>query len=169
MHVRACPLRTPPPGGEARDHGAMRTESLLIVLAAATGAIVTLQAPLNAELGRHVGEVTASVVSFGVGFVVLVVLAAALGQLGGLSELGSVSWPYLLGGVIGAAFVLVTLVAVPKAGAGPVVSAAVAGQLVMAAVVDRQGWFGVPQHDLTISRVAGILLLLAGVLLVSRK
>lgn len=147
----------------------MRTETLLIMLAAITGAIVTLQAPLNAEVGRHTGEVTASVVSFGVGFVILLVLSAATGQLSGIGEVREVSWPYLLGGVIGAAFVLVTLIAVPKAGAGPVIAAAVCGQLVMAAIVDWKGWFGVPQHDLTPTRLAGIAFMLVGVVLVSRK
>lgn len=147
----------------------MRTETLLIVLAAITGAIVTLQAPLNAELGRSVGDVSASVVSFGTGFVVLLVLAAATGQLADIGEVRHVAWPYLLGGVIGAAFVLVTLIAVPRAGAGPVIAAAVCGQLVMAAIVDWKGWFNVPQHDLTPSRLAGIALMLVGVVLVSRK
>lgn len=147
----------------------VRTETLLIALSAVTGAIVTLQAPLNAELGRSVGDVTASVVSFGIGFLVLVVLAGATGQLSEIGEIREVSWYYLLGGVIGAAFVLVTLIAVPKAGAGPVIAAAVCGQLIMAAIVDWKGWFGVPQHDLTPTRLAGIALLLVGVVLVSRK
>lgn len=142
---------------------------MLIAVSALVGALVTLQAPLNAGLGKHVGEVSSSVISFGTGFLVLLALSAAVGQLDGLRSITSVSFPYLLGGVIGAAFVLLALVAVPRIGAGPLTAAAVSGQLIMAVIVDRFGWFDVPQHDLTPSRVLGIILLLAGLLLVSRR
>ncbi|MDO9354822.1 MAG: DMT family transporter [Solirubrobacteraceae bacterium] len=142
---------------------------MLLVVSILVGALVTLQAPINAELGKHVGEVSSSVVSFGVGFLVLLVLAGVLGQLQGLGKVGEVAWPYFLGGVIGAAFVLLALVAVPKIGAGPLTAAAVSGQLIMAVVIDRFGWIGVPQHDLTPSRVIGVVLLIAGLLLVSKK
>lgn len=142
---------------------------MLLVVSILVGALVTLQAPINAQLGESVGEVSSSVVSFGVGFLVLLVLAGALGQLADLGNVTQVAWPYLLGGVIGAAFVLFALVAVPKIGAGPLTAAAVSGQLIMAVVVDRFGWLGVPQHDLTVSRVLGVALLLAGLVLVSRK
>lgn len=142
---------------------------MLLVVSILVGALVTLQAPINAELGKSVGEVSSSVVSFGIGFLVLLVLAGILGQLGDLANVTQVAWPYFLGGVIGAAFVLLALVAVPKIGAGPLTAAAVSGQLIMAVVVDRFGWLGVPQHDVTPTRVLGVVLLLAGVLLVSRK
>lgn len=142
---------------------------MLLVVSILVGALVTLQAPINAELGKNVGEVSSSVVSFGVGFLVLLVLAGVLGQLGDLGKVTEVAWPYFLGGVIGAAFVLLALVAVPKIGAGPLTAAAVSGQLIMAVVVDRFGWLGVPQHDITATRVLGVVLLLVGVVLVSRK
>lgn len=142
---------------------------MLLVLSIFVGALVTLQAPINAELGKQVGEVTSSVVSFGVGFLVLLVLAGVLGQLSGLGNLGEVSWTLFLGGVIGAGFVLLALVAVDKIGAGPLTAAAVSGQLIMAVIVDRFGWIGVPQHPITPARAVGVVLLIAGLLLVSKK
>lgn len=147
--------------------GWVRVSLLLLVLA--VGALVALQPALNAELGKSVGEATASVVSFGTGFLVLLVVAGFAGQLADVSNVTEVRWPYLLGGVVGAAVVLVSLVAVPKLGAGPLTAALVFGQLVMAVIVDRQGWLGVPQADLTPSRIVGVILLLAGVVLVTRK
>lgn len=147
--------------------GWQRVSLLLLVLA--VGALVALQPALNAELGKSVGEATASVVSFGTGFLVLLVVAGFAGQLADVSNVTEVRWPYLLGGVIGAAVVLVSLAAVPKLGAGPLTAALVFGQLVMAVIIDRQGWLGVPQHDLTPARILGVVLLLAGVILVTRK
>lgn len=142
---------------------------MLLALVVAVGALVALQPALNAEVGKSVGEASASVVSFGIGFVVLLVVAGVAGQLGDLGQITDVRVPYLLGGVVGAAVVLVSLAAVPKLGAGPLTAGLVFGQLVMAVIVDRQGWLGVPQADLTPSRIAGVVLLLAGVLLVTRK
>ncbi|MEH3053465.1 MAG: DMT family transporter [Patulibacter minatonensis] len=141
----------------------------LLLLVIAVGALVALQPALNAELGKSVGEATASVVSFGTGFLVLVLVAGFAGQLGGVAQVTEVRWPYLLGGVLGAAVVLVSLAAIPKLGAGPLTAALVFGQLIMAVIVDRQGWLGVPQADLTAPRIAGVVLLLAGVVLVTRK
>lgn len=138
-----------------------------ILLALAAGIAVTIQAPLNAELGRHTGPVTAAVVSFSVGLIFLLGLAAVLGQLGDITRTREVSWPYLLGGLIGAFFVTTALLAVPKIGAGSFTAAAVSGQLVMAVIVDRFGWLDVPQQDLSPTRLVGVGLLLAGVWLVS--
>lgn len=140
---------------------------MYLVLALAAGILVTIQAPLNAELGRHTGAITASVVSFTVGLAVLLVVAAVVGQLGGVTNVGEVSWPYLLGGLIGAFFVTTALLAVPRIGAGSFTAAAVSGQLVMAVVIDKYGWFDVPQQDLSPARILGVVLLLAGVWLVS--
>lgn len=99
----------------------------------------------------------------------LLAAAAVAGQVSGIGHVGDVRWPYLLGGVIGAALVLVSLIAIPQLGAGPLSAALVFGQLIMAVLVDRQGWLGVPQHDLTGPRILGVVLLLAGVVLVTRK
>ncbi len=140
---------------------------MYLVLALAAGIAVTIQAPINAELGRHTGPITAAVVSFAVGLVILVAVAAVVGQLGGISRTSEVRWPYLLGGLIGAFFVTTALLAVPKIGAGSFTAAAVSGQLVMAVIVDRFGWLGVPQQDLSPARIVGVGLLLAGVWLVS--
>jgi transporter family-2 protein len=39
----------------------------------------------------------------------------------------------------------------------------------MAVIVDRFGWIGVPQHDITPARLAGVAFLIVGLLLVSKK
>jgi bacterial/archaeal transporter family-2 protein len=54
-------------------------------------------------------------------------------------------------------------------GAGGVTAATIAGQLTLAVVVDQFGWLGLAQRSITASRVAGIVLLAAGVFLVVRN
>ena len=75
----------------------------------------------------------------------LVLLALYLvlnGGLGGLSALRDVPWHQLTGGLMGAALVTVSLVTVRTLGAGGVVAATVAGQLIVSALLDRAGVLG---------------------------
>lgn len=66
-------------------------------------------------------------------------------------------------------FVVVALVAVPKIGAGTLTAAVVSGQLLMSLLIDRMGWLGVAQQALTPSRLVGAALLIAGVMLMTRR
>ncbi len=142
---------------------------MLLAVVIVVGSLIAIQPALNAQMGRTVGTVSASVVSFVVGLSVLMIVAAIAGQIGGLANVGEARWPYFLGGLIGAAVVLVSLIAVPRLGAGPMSAGLVFGQMVMAVIVDRQGWFGVPQTSLTPTRILGVLMVLGGVLLVNQR
>ena len=77
-------------------------------------------------------------------------------------------WYYLLGGVLGAAYVTTVLLTVRTLGAGGVTAATVAGQLTAAMVVDRLGVLGLEKTPITAARMVGVLLLFAGTVLVIR-
>ncbi len=79
-----------------------------------------------------------------------------------------VSWYYLLGGVLGAVYVTNALIAVSAIGAGGVAAATITGQLTASVAIDRLGLFGLDQVALTPERVAGVVLLLAGTVLIVR-
>ncbi len=95
-------------------------------------------------------------------------IVALIGQAGGLSSTFDVPWYYLVGGVLGAAYVTVALIAVSSIGAGGVAAATITGQLTAAVVIDRLGILGLEQTSLNATRVAGVVLLLAGTYLVVR-
>jgi transporter family-2 protein len=144
-------------------------KSLAVGLTAIVGGMIALQAPINSTLGKRIGTLPAASVSFVVGTAVLVLLALAFG--GGFGKLGGVrhlSWYYLMGGVLGAAYVTTVLVTVRSLGAGGVTAATIAGQLTAAVVVDQLGILGVARHAVTAPRVAGIALLAVGTFLVVR-
>ena len=140
-----------------------------VVLTAAVGGLIALQAPINSQLGKKVGTFQAAFFSFLIGTAVLLVIASlASGSLGRIPDARHLSWYYLLGGVLGAAYVTTVLVTVRTLGAGGVVAATIAGQLSMAVVVDQLGILGVTKQPITALRVVGIALLAAGVWLVVR-
>ncbi len=140
-----------------------------VILTACTGGLVALQAPVNSVLGRAVGTWQAAFVSFAIGTVALACIAAlATGGLGQVAEVRNVSWYYLTGGLLGAAYVTTILVTVRTLGAGGIVAATIAGQLAVSVVVDHFGLIGVAKHPITLEKVVGVVLLAAGTYLVVR-
>jgi transporter family-2 protein len=144
-------------------------KNVAVALTAFVGGLIALQAPINSTLGKRIGTLPAASVSFAIGTVVLVVLALIFG--GGFGKIGEarhLSWVYLTGGVLGAAYVTSVLVTVRTLGAGGVVAATIAGQLTAAVIVDQLGILGVEKQVITAPRIAGVLLLAAGTFLVVR-
>lgn len=135
----------------------------------AVGVLIALQAPINSELGRAVGTFAAATVSFTIGTILLLAIAVTVG--GGLGDVGEarhLSWVYLTGGVLGAAYVTTVLITVRTLGAGGVTAATIAGQLTASVVIDRAGVLGLEERPVTVGRLIGIALLAAGVFLVVR-
>ncbi len=140
-----------------------------VLLTAFTGGLVALQAPVNSVLGRAVGTWQAAFLSFAIGTVALAAIAAlATGGLGQLSGARNVSWYYLTGGLLGAAYVTTILVTVRTLGAGGVVAATIAGQLALSVVVDHFGLIGVTKQPITVAKVVGVVLLGIGTYFVVR-
>ena len=141
---------------------------LAVFVMAAVGGLIALQPAINAGLGRATGNLAAALISFAVGAVVLAALVGLSGQAGGLGSTFDVPWYYLLGGLLGAAWVFTALVLVNSIGAGGVAAATITGQLTASVVLDRLGVLGLDQEPITFERVLGVVLLLAGTYLVVR-
>ena len=141
-----------------------------VLLTAAVGGLIALQAPINSMLGRSVGTWQAAAVSFGIGTVLLAaIVSLAGGGWGPLGEVRGLSWYYLSGGILGAAYVTTVLVTVRSLGAGGVTAATISGQITLSLLVDQLGILGVDRQPITVERVLGVLLLAGGTYLVVRE
>ena len=138
---------------------------ILAVLIAGIG--VAVQPPTNAALARTAGSVwLAALVSFTVGtLALLAVWAVDRTPVSALK--GAPCWAWF-GGFYGAAFVAALAYAAPRLGLAATLTIAVASQLATAIAVDRLGLFGLPQQPVTVGKLAGVALVLAGVVLVRR-
>lgn len=128
--------------------------------------MLPVQAGVNARLASWLGSpIRASFVSFAIGTVVLLVVAlvAARGVQTGKS---GVPWWAWTGGVLGAFYVVASVVSAPRIGAAAFIGFLLAGQTVAALLADQFAWVGYEQRNITPGRVAGVVLLSAGVLLV---
>ena len=141
---------------------------MLLVLAA--GGMISLQAPTNAMLARAGGSpVLAALISFAVGTVVLLGVWLASGSRPRASSFAGLP-PYAwFGGAYGALYVAVAAYAAPKIGLASLITIGIAGQIVMALLLDHVGALGLPRDPLSIGRIAGAVLVVAGVVLVRRS
>jgi transporter family-2 protein len=144
------------------------TNLVLIVLMACGGLAVAMQPSINARLAQKVGPYESSLISFAVGALALLVVVMISGR-GNLRGVAAASWWELTGGLLGAYFVTMTIIAVPRLGTAAVMSMIIAGQLITGALLDQLGAFGMRQIPLTSMRGLGILLLCLGAALVVRR
>jgi transporter family-2 protein len=143
-------------------------KGLAVFLMAVVGGCIAIQAPINAGLGKATGSFAAATISFAVGTALLAGIVVLSGKAGGIGEATTVEWYYLLGGALGAAYVFSALVLVDEIGAGGVAAATVTGQLTLSVVLDRLGVLGLEETPLSVERVLGVALLLAGTYLIVR-
>jgi bacterial/archaeal transporter family-2 protein len=139
------------------------------LLAVVAGALLPLQALINAQLGQRTsGALFASFASFLIGTlalgVALLVTRTALPALQHTTAVPSWAW---LGGVIGALFVVAATVLVPRLGAAALICLAVFGQLVGSLLLDHYGVLHAPKPA-DAMRIAGAVLVALGALMVVR-
>src|SRR3954462_14118417 len=125
--------------GLRRDQRRSRTmdRGFAVLIMAVVGGCIALQAPINASLGRTTGSFAAATISFAVGTILLAGIVVGSGQAGGPADVTDVNWYYLLGGLLGAAYVFSALVLVSQIGAGAVAAATVTGQLTTSVILHR--------------------------------
>lgn len=140
------------------------------------GTILTVQSGINGQLRKKVcgNPVLASFFSFTGGVLVLTLVLAVTSLTGILpfptpAMLHSTRWWMWTGGFVGAGLVLGSIVLPQKIGFASYFSMLVAGQLVGSVAADAMGLFGSDVHPLNAGRIAGVICLLAGALLVQKK
>ncbi|MBB6465200.1 DMT family transporter [Aminobacter carboxidus] len=140
--------------------------SLLGVLA---GAFIAIQAPVNAQLARGLGvPVAAAAISFLSGAIVLGVITLLTTRTQGLviDWKAPAPWLFVVGGVLGAFYVTSTVLLTPRIGAAALMAFLVAGQLLAGMLVDKAGILGVAVREISMGRIVGAVLLLAGAMMI---
>jgi transporter family-2 protein len=142
---------------------------LAILGALISGACAALQTPTNAMLAKAVNSpVNAALISFAVGTAALFVIALALGQRPNGEAMRSLPAYAWTGGLYGAFFVTAAAFAAPRIGLAFFIALLIAGQLGMALLLDHLGAFGLERQPISPVRIFGILLVLAGTVLIRR-
>jgi len=146
---------------------------LALVGSLVSGVLVAVQTRVNGEFGLALDNgILAAVFSFLVGLVIVAAIVLVHGpSRRGASIIwqgfrgGSLPWWTLLGGVAGAAVVLSQGVSAGVLGVALFSVALVSGQTLGAMAIDHKGLFGQAIVRLTLGRVIGAVIVLAGVVI----
>jgi len=139
----------------------------LIILAVFAGFCNAFQAPVNAALGRFVGIVESSCISFSVGALSLLVVSLVAGK-GSILKIADAPPSLWLGGLLGAFFVTVALFVVPKIGAAVMIASVITGQMAAALIIDQVGLLGIPKNPVDLYRIGGLACLAVGIILLRK-
>lgn len=135
------------------------------------GVVLTTQVATNTQLGKHLDNMyIPAVANMVIGLVATVAVTLALSRSYPTMAMvrSAPLYGWVAGGILGAVYLTGTILLAPKLGAGPLIGLVVTGQIIFSVAVDHYAWFGFAQHAASWPRVAGCLLLIGGVALVSR-
>lgn len=144
--------------------------NVYVLFAITAGAGVAAQAVINGRLRFILGApVWAATAQFVVGLAVLILFGVVSRQaVPAAADAARAPWWMWTGGLFGALFILMAVVATPVLGAALMLASSIVGQLGAALLIDHYGLFGATVIRITPTRVMGVVLLGLGVILIRR-
>lgn len=143
---------------------------LWLVIVFICGALLPLQGGLNARLGKSIDSpIYASMFTFIVGAIAVAFYLQFTKETitwTGLKSASLSSW--LGGGITGAIFITCTMLAIPRIGMALTFGLVVAGQMVVAVLLDHYDILVAEQHSINIWRLVGIVMIILGVVVVRK-
>lgn len=128
------------------------------------GALIAIYMPMNATLSKHMGSaISANVIFYLIGTVMTLVIFFVTTPVSNLSTVTTAPRYLLLAGIISAFMVLGMIYLLPIMGARRVFVLLVAGQILCALIIGHFAWLGTPSDPITLKKVLGAALVLAGV------
>lgn len=141
---------------------------LFMLLPLLGGVAVGLQASINGGLGKKIGTLEASFVSFAIGTLALLFIVIFFGKGNILAVIDVPKWQ-LLGGLLGAFYVFVVIISVPKMGVASTLMIIILGQFVIGAIIDHFGLFGGKQIPFDWNKLIATILFIAAIILFNKK
>ena len=144
---------------------------ILTVFIVFVGSLIAIQGAANSALGKHLGEpLHAALISFGSGFLLLLVLTLTLTEgLPDISKVAAAPKVTLIGGALGVVYVTSMILFVPTIGVASALIAALCGQVILSILLDHFGVLGLQANAASPSRIAGGLLIILGLFLINYK
>jgi bacterial/archaeal transporter family-2 protein len=147
----------------------MQSRLLFMAIAFALGAILPMQAAINARLAKTAGSpVMSAFVSFAVGTLALMLFLMITGQFQFRFISSQSPWWIWTGGLLGTFFVAGIVIVLPRLGVVLSFSLVLAGQMFAAVLFDQFGWMGVAIREISAGKIIGSILLIIGVILIRK-
>lgn len=142
----------------------------LYVLTIFLGIVLAVHLAMNGRVGSMIANPrVANAVFWCIGAAAAVLIGLTGWQQNALAPLVKVHPVLLTAGVLGACLVFAIAWMIPKIGAGPVMITLLAGQILGGLLMSHFGWLGSPVQPVTAMKLAGVALMIAGVVLATFK
>jgi bacterial/archaeal transporter family-2 protein len=138
------------------------------LLALAGGIAMGIQAVVNGGLGKKVGTIEGAFLSFLIGTAALFFLVLFAGK-GNMLAISEVPKTQLTGGLLGAFFVVIMVLVVPKVGVASALMAVIVGQLLMGSLIDHFGLFGGHRFPLDLQKTIALVVMLGAIYVFNLK
>lgn len=137
---------------------------IYILLALTIGIVSAVYLPMNSSVSRYLGSpLTANITFYSVALVTSVLLFVIYGELETLRRIPEVPPLLFLTGFVSAFIVMAITFLIPKLGARQLVVLSIAGQILMAMAISHFGVLESPRDPITLKKIVGASLLVAGV------
>ncbi|KNC90524.1 DMT family transporter [Trabulsiella odontotermitis] len=131
---------------------------IMILLAVVGGAMLSIQAAINGQLGSKVGVFKSAFLTFSIGALVTGLMILFFESGHSMTLLDVPKWQ-LLGAMFGVPYIVIMVLAVQHIGAAVSTVAVIFGQLTMSMLIDNFGWLGNDPIPFSISRLGAIICL----------
>lgn len=131
---------------------------LMIILAIIGGALLSVQAAINGQLGSKVGVFRCAFLTFSVGALVTALLIFYFEPKQSVTLLDVPKWQ-LLGAMCGVPYIVVMVLAVQRIGVAVATVAVIFGQLLMSILIDNFGWMHNAELPFSPYRLAAVVCL----------
>jgi transporter family-2 protein len=138
----------------------------LLLLTIFLGVVLAVHLAMNGKVGSVLNNArVANAVFWCIGAAAALAIGLTGWEQGSLSPLRQVHPMLLSAGILGACLVFAIAWLIPQVGAGTVMISLLAGQVIGGILLSHFGWLGSPVQPITWTRVAGVVVMIGGVVL----
>ena len=135
----------------------------LFIMITLLGVVLAVHLAMNGRVGSAMDNVRmANALFWTIGAVTAIVVGITGWEAGALSALKEINPVLLTAGAMGAMLVFAIAWLIPRTGAGAVFIILLTGQVIGALVMSHFGWLGSPREPVTLMKIAGAVVMLAG-------
>jgi len=140
------------------------------LLAIIAGSLIPLQAGINSRLKEFLqSPYYATLASVAVSLIAVCLFCALTRQTPPAQAIvSSVPLWAWAGGIVGVVYIFMVLLLAHKLGATALIACIIGGQMICSLLLDQFGLIGFTQHPINAGRIAGVILLCAGIALIQK-
>ncbi|MEQ8927382.1 MAG: DMT family transporter [Fulvivirga sp.] len=142
--------------------------SYLLIMSVSVGVLVVIQGGINARLGLMLSNtlLATTIALITSATITLAAFLITTRSYPTFQQLKSIPLHLFLGGVFSFSALALFYYVIPRLGISTVVTFGLTGQIIFASIAAHYGWFGMPVELMSLKKLIGMIIMIAGVYLI---